>query len=461
MMIGPPSASWHPRLLEDDRDIALARACDQPDELGVALALLPTMMRRAALLPAAPHRRNETRRSRPHRPPSRLHCVPASVSRSATPRPVQRVAQPVRGGEIFARPCPMRIATTWAMRVESSVPPFPARARSFARCSGSKATLARLCDKPGCLGARRQSEHLQAALDERHRRLRGLRTCCDTCALLTHLGLQPAKRACGIKIVIQERVELLRLDRLALAPGDSAGRRLAARPGRRRDRADLCLQPQELLQCSWRACDSRSAGRSSGRQPERARQHLGERFEVAERLAHLLAVDVEQAGVHPERWPWDAGQCAVSVCAISFSWCGKIEIGRAAVDVELVARVALAHRRALDVPAGRPGPHGLAQVGSPGLAFFHSAKSSGSRFLLANLDARAGAQLVDIAPAQARRSEGTFPPRSRRRRPSRRRAPTATSRSIIAMMPGISSVARGDRLGSSMPSAVAHASNSP
>ena len=30
---------------------------------------------------------------------------------------------------------------------------------------------------------------------------------------------------------------------------------------------------------------------------------------------------------------------------------------------------------------GRPGPHGDGQLGSPGLAAFHSAKSSGSRLV--------------------------------------------------------------------------------
>ena len=35
---------------------------------------------------------------------------------------------------------------------------------------------------------------------------------------------------------------------------------------------------------------------------------------------------------------------------------------------------------------GRPGPHGDAQLGSPGLAFFHSTKSSGRPLLLAGLD---------------------------------------------------------------------------
>ena len=29
---------------------------------------------------------------------------------------------------------------------------------------------------------------------------------------------------------------------------------------------------------------------------------------------------------------------------------------------------------------GRPSPHGDGQLGSPGLAFFHSAKSTGDRF---------------------------------------------------------------------------------
>ena len=45
---------------------------------------------------------------------------------------------------------------------------------------------------------------------------------------------------------------------------------------------------------------------------------------------------------------------------------------------------------------GRPAPHGDGHDGSPGLAAFHSAKSSGARFLLGvDLDARARLELVE------------------------------------------------------------------
>ena len=88
---------------------------------------------------------------------------------------------------------------------------------------------------------------------------------------------------------------------------------------------------------------------------------------------------------------------APSDCAISFSWCGKIEVGAAAVDVERLAEVAVGHRRALDVPA-RParGPTGSSQDGSPGLAPFHSAKSSGLCFCSPTSMRAPDAQIVDV-----------------------------------------------------------------
>jgi len=60
----------------------------------------------------------------------------------------------------------------------------------------------------------------------------------------------------------------------------------------------------------------------------------------------------------------------------------KHEIDAAAVDIEGLAQVLPRHRRALDVPAGRPGvviPTGDGQAGSPGLEGFHNTKSMGSR----------------------------------------------------------------------------------
>jgi hypothetical protein len=44
--------------------------------------------------------------------------------------------------------------------------------------------------------------------------------------------------------------------------------------------------------------------------------------------------------------------------AISSSWCGKLQVDPAGVDVELLAEVLERHGRALDVPAREPSPHG-------------------------------------------------------------------------------------------------------
>src|SRR6185436_7662337 len=72
---------------------------------------------------------------------------------------------------------------------------------------------------------------------------------------------------------------------------------------------------------------------------------------------------------------------APSLCAISFSWCGKIKSSpppcKSRVGPQyfmLIAEHSMCH-------PGRPGPHGLGQEGSPGLADFQSAKSSGSSLL--------------------------------------------------------------------------------
>ena len=50
---------------------------------------------------------------------------------------------------------------------------------------------------------------------------------------------------------------------------------------------------------------------------------------------------------------------------------------------------------------GRPLPHGLSHAGSPGLAAFQSAKSSGSRFCSPGCDALAGAEIVEVAACES------------------------------------------------------------
>ena len=60
---------------------------------------------------------------------------------------------------------------------------------------------------------------------------------------------------------------------------------------------------------------------------------------------------------------------------------GEGQVLAAAVEVEALAQQVERHHDALGVPArAGPAPHGDGHVGSPGLAFFQSTKSSGERF---------------------------------------------------------------------------------
>ena len=56
---------------------------------------------------------------------------------------------------------------------------------------------------------------------------------------------------------------------------------------------------------------------------------------------------------------------------------GEREVLAAAVEVEALAEQVERHHDALGVPARPAAPHGDGHDGSPGLAFFHSAKSTG------------------------------------------------------------------------------------
>ena len=127
-----------------------------------------------------------------------------------------------------------------------------------------------------------------------------------------------------------------------------------------------------------------------------ALQHVADGEEVAERLRHLLVVDVEQPVVHP-----DVGERAA---ARAFALrdlvlvVRELQVLAAAVDVEVLAEERLAHRRALDVPARaaeavRARPLGVVGLALLGRLPHHEVE----RILLAveDGDALAGAQLVD------------------------------------------------------------------
>ena len=96
---------------------------------------------------------------------------------------------------------------------------------------------------------------------------------------------------------------------------------------------------------------------------------------------------------------------------------------------------------------GRPGPHGLGHAGSPGLAAFQSAKSSGSRFRSSDLDARAGEELVEVLAGElAVAGEPAHREVDVAVRP-RRRCPCSTSAAISATISGMCSVTLGSSVG--------------
>src|SRR5215831_20617321 len=80
------------------------------------------------------------------------------------------------------------------------------------------------------------------------------------------------------------------------------------------------------------------------------RQHLAQGEEVAERLRHLLLVDVDEAVVHPDIGELVAARAA-GLCDLVLVM-RKLQIETAAVQVEMRAEERRRHRGALDVPAG-------------------------------------------------------------------------------------------------------------
>ena len=84
----------------------------------------------------------------------------------------------------------------------------------------------------------------------------------------------------------------------------------------------------------------------------RLREHFADREEVAERLRHLLVVDVDEAVVHPDLGEAVArGRAGLGDLVLVVR---KLQVEAAAVDVEMRAEERHRHGGALDVPARSP-----------------------------------------------------------------------------------------------------------
>src|SRR5205085_1856349 len=121
--------------------------------------------------------------------------------------------------------------------------------------------------------------------------------------------------------------------------------------------------------------------------------------EIAERFRHFGAVDAEEAVVHPKahEWPTVMRRLALRELVLVMR---KDQIDAAAMDVEGLAEMRLAHRRAFDVPA-RPA---AAPRAVPARLLrrrrLPQHKIAGVLLVGRDLDAGAGDQLVAAAPGQ-------------------------------------------------------------
>ena len=109
-----------------------------------------------------------------------------------------------------------------------------------------------------------------------------------------------------------------------------------------------------------------------------SRQHFARGEEVAERLRHLLVVDVEEAVVHP-----DLGERRVAgapqVCAISFSWCGNLRSRPPPWMSKCSPSSCVDMAEHSMCQPGRPSPHGRRPGGLAGLGAISTARNRADR----------------------------------------------------------------------------------
>ncbi len=182
-----------------------------------------------------------------------------------------------------------------------------------------------------------------------------------------------------------------------------AARREVARPAQvAHEVGEPLVGVRRLLETRVREVQLAAVVRLQHEQPDDRQvvggEHVLGELEVAERLAHLLGVDLQHAAVQPVGRERHAGRrlgLRDLVLVVR-----EDEVAAAAVDVEGQAELHLRHRRALDVPAGaalapRARPVRLARLG--GLP-----EREVERVALAVVvvDARLRLHLVDVAAGQ-------------------------------------------------------------
>ena len=126
-------------------------------------------------------------------------------------------------------------------------------------------------------------------------------------------------------------------------------------------------------------------------------EHLVQQRDVADRLGHLLAGELDHAVVHPQLREL-AAACRAGLGGLVLV-VGEDQVRAAAVDVEADPEQLLGHGRALDVPARAPWRPTASprRCPRPCLCAFQSAKSSGIVLALCALHALALVHVLQLA----------------------------------------------------------------
>ena len=157
--------------------------------------------------------------------------------------------------------------------------------------------------------------------------------------------MEERQRVRCVEVVVEHAGELipLRLLRLMLEPDEVVAERLSLRP---------CLREHRVAEVDRLAPVSRQEEEQDRLAPPLL-DRVAKGDDVAERLRHLLAGQLQHPVVHPDARKLAAGAARLGQLVLVVR---EDQVVAAAMNLEHWAEELLRHRRALDVPAGPAGP---------------------------------------------------------------------------------------------------------
>src|SRR5699024_9525847 len=113
---------------------------------------------------------------------------------------------------------------------------------------------------------------------------------------------------------------------------------------------------------------------------------------------HLFAVDVQHGDMHPIVGKFGSVR-AFGLCDFVFM-VGELKVRSTSMDIEGLAKVGGAHRRAFDMPSGSPVAPGAWPRWLIGFGGFPEREVAGMLFTVVDGDAFAGAHVIEVTLGQ-------------------------------------------------------------